>query len=66
MKKFSITELETARRNPVDFGKVLKDGTTSASSFGGYPKSMRWLNAICKYHEDQDISPAILSLEQGF
>jgi hypothetical protein len=66
MKKFSITELETARRLPVDFGKALKDGATSASNFGGYPKSMRWLNAICKYHEEQDISKAILSLEKGF
>lgn len=66
MKKFSITELETARRNPVDFGKALKNSSTSANGFGGYPKSMRWLNAICKYHEEQDISPAILSIETGF
>lgn len=66
MKKFSITELEVARRDPVGFGKALKDGATSSSSFGRYPKSMRWLNAVCKYHEETDISQAILSLETGF
>lgn len=66
MKKFSITALETARKNPTDFGKTLKEGKTSESGFGGYPKSMRWLNAICKYHERQDIAEAILSLEKGF
>ncbi len=66
MKKFSITELETARRDPVGFGKALKDGATSSSRFGAYPKSMRWLNALCKYHEEMDISSAILSLETGF
>lgn len=66
MKKFSITELELARRHPIDFGKNLKDASAPSVGFGGYPKSMRWLNAVCKYHEQNDISPAILSLENAF
>lgn len=66
MKQFSITQLETARKNPQSFGKNLKDAKASENTFGGYPKSMRWLNAICIYHQNENISDAILSIENSF
>jgi hypothetical protein len=62
--KFSITQLEKARKSPFDFAKALKNGTSTSSGFG-YPKSLRWLNAIFKFHQG-DINQAILSLEKGF
>jgi hypothetical protein len=64
--KFSITKLEIARRNPKAFAKLLKTDAASDSAFGGYPKSMRWLNAICKYHASKNISDAITSIENAF
>lgn len=66
MKKFSIGKLEKARKNPIEFAKELKSGISSDGGFGGYPKSMRWLNAICEYHKTDKISDAFNSLEHGF
>ena len=65
MQRFSITQLENARNNPTAFAKQLKSGENSKGGFG-YPKSLRWLNAITKYHIRNDISDAILSIEEGF
>jgi len=65
--KISIKSLENARRNTKEFAKLLsKSGDTGSSFFGGYPKSMRWLNAACEFHKTNDISDAIDSLEEGF
>ncbi len=64
--KFSITRLEQARKSPIEFAKVLKNGSSSTNEFGGYPKSMRWLNAICEYHKSKNISDAFDSIERGF
>src|SRR5258708_7955110 len=65
MKKFSITKLEIARKNPSTFAKTLMD-SSATNSFGGYPKSMRWLNAACKFHDGKDLSSAINSIETAF
>lgn len=64
--KFSITNLEKARRNPVEFAKILSGGKSSENNFGGYPKSMRWLNAVCEFHKNGKISDAFESIESGF
>ena len=66
MKKFSITQLENARRNPVDFAKQLNSTTAQPVTFTGYPKSMRWLNAINIFHEHNDISKSITYIEEAF
>lgn len=63
--KFSITSLEQARRNPAEFAKILKGGESSENKFGGYPKSMRWLDAVCVFHKNGDISEAFDALEQA-
>lgn len=63
--KFSIANLERARRNPVEFAKILKNGDSSANKFGGYPKSMRWLDAVCEFHRSGDISDAFDALEKA-
>lgn len=63
--KFSITDLERARRNPTEFAKILKGGDSSENKFGGYPKSMRWLDAVCEFHKNNDISEAFDALEQA-
>jgi len=67
MSKFSITRLEVARRNPVDFAKSLSaSGETSNPLKRGFPKSMRWLNAVNEYHATGDIGDAITSIETWF
>lgn len=65
MQKFSITDLERARKYPIEFAKALKEGE-SAIGFGGYPKSMRWLNAIIQYHHSKNIADAFKSIENAF
>lgn len=63
--KFSITNLEQVRRNPAEFAKILKGGDSSENKFGGYPKSMRWLDAVCEFHKNDNISEAFDALEQA-
>jgi hypothetical protein len=65
MKNFSITQLEQARKNPAEFAKLLKSGGSSNPGYN-YPKSLRWLNAACKYHINHQIVDAISSIENGF
>jgi ribonuclease HI len=65
MKKFSISQLEVARRNANTFANALKNDA-KGSSFGGRPKSVRWLDAIGVYHNSNDISSAINKLSQAF
>lgn len=64
--KFSITNLEKARKNPVEFAKMLKSGKTSENEFGGYPKSMRWLNAVCEFHKNGKLGDAFEAIKSGF
>ena len=64
--KFSITNLEKARKNPVEFAKMLKSGKTSENEFGGYPKSMRWLNAVCEFHKEGRLADAFEAIDSGF
>ena len=64
--KFSITNLEQARRNPAEFAKLFEGGESQEKKFGGYPKSMRWLNAVCEFHINNDLSDAFDALEKGF
>lgn len=64
--KFSITNLEKARKNTVEFAKMLKSGRTSENEFGGYPKSMRWLNAACEFHKDSKLADAFEAIDKGF
>lgn len=64
--KFSITKLEQARRNPIEFAQTLKSGKSSENNFGGYPKSMRWLNAVCEFHKNGNLSDAFESIDHGF
>lgn len=66
MNKISITNLEKARANPSQFGKALLDGSLSARSFTGWPKSMKWHGAVIEYHNTGDISKAITKLENYF
>src|SRR5664280_214997 len=67
MKKFSISLLESARSNPILFGKSLKEGSSISNQFGGgRPISVRWLDAVGIYHRTLDISLAISSLEKAF
>ena len=64
--KFSITNLEKARRNPVEFAKMLSGKNSAENNFGGYPKSMRWLNAVCEFHKNGKLSDAFESIDEGF
>jgi len=66
MKSFSITQLEQARKNPAEFAKLLKSGGTLTQGGFGYPKSLRWLNAACKFHLNHQIADAITCIEDGF
>ncbi|HEY0669944.1 MAG TPA: hypothetical protein VGD22_17315 [Sphingobacteriaceae bacterium] len=66
MKSFSITQLEQARKNPAEFAKLLKSGGTLTQGGFGYPKSLRWLNAACKFHITHQIADAINCIEDGF
>ncbi|MFH1648440.1 MAG: hypothetical protein ABIA11_01750 [Patescibacteria group bacterium] len=56
MIKFSITQLETARRNPVVFARNL----SSKNSLGGfsYSRFAAWQNAIFYWHKTDDQSQA--------
>lgn len=64
MIKFSITKLEDARVNPVAFAKLLLDGQVVTRGFG-YPKSLRWLNAVTAYHASSKIGDAYVSIENA-
>jgi len=64
MNKLSISKLEVARKNPKEFAiNLMKESTRS---FGGYPKSQRWLTAINEFHTSNDVSKAIKILENSF
>lgn len=65
MKKFSISNLESARKNPSDFGKTLNKGDNPNSVFNR-PKSVRWLDAVKVYHNTLNLSNAINGLERSF
>jgi len=64
MNKLSIAKLETARKNPKEFAKSLLKA--SDQSGFGYPKSLRWLNAICNWHEGHKEADAVKELEKAF
>jgi len=65
MTKISIPQLEQARINPSRFGVKLRDDGPS-SYLSGYPKSLRWLDAVLVYHNTDDLSDAISELENKF
>jgi hypothetical protein len=64
MNKLSIAQLETARKNPKEFAANLNNAKTT-SAFGGQPKSMRWLSAVCEFHNN-NINSAATALEKSF
>ncbi|WP_205513031.1 hypothetical protein [Longitalea arenae] len=66
MSSFSITQLEVARRDPAAFAKIISSSKEDTPSFNRYPQSMRWLNAISKYHDTNDIDSAINYIENWF
>lgn len=67
MSNFSITQLESARRNPAEFAKAISSSTKEEKTpFNRYPQSMRWLNAISRYHNTNDINQAINYMESWF
>lgn len=57
MIKFSITKLESARKNPLSFARSLKQGLSSGNFT--YSKYMSWQNAVFNYHKSQDERHAI-------
>ncbi len=66
MSKFSITQLELARKNPTQFANNLKAALGTKPSFFGTPKFRRWQNAVGEYHRQNDLSKAINYLEKSF
>jgi hypothetical protein len=66
MSNISISQLETIRKNPISYAKSIKDGKVEQKSFGGRPKSVKWLESVLTYHTTSDISKAIDNLEQAF
>jgi len=65
MKKFSITKLEEARRTPIKFAQTLLEGDSGFGGYG-YPKSVRWLDAVGVYHDTTNLSSATNSLVNSF
>jgi hypothetical protein len=65
MKKFSITQLENARKNPALFANNLKASVTK-SFFGGRTKFMRWQDAVGEFHKNNSLSKATKYLENSF
>lgn len=63
MKKFSITKLEDARRNPIAFANTL---TEASPVFSSNPKSVRWLTAVSKFHKTNDSRLALNYLDSSF
>ncbi|OUL63949.1 hypothetical protein [Flavobacterium sp. AJR] len=63
-KKFSISKLELARKNPIDFGNHLRDD--EEEPFNNRPKSVRWLDSTSVYHKNSSLSEAITYLENSF
>jgi len=66
MSKFSITQLEIARKNPTQFANNLKAAVGTKTVFFGTPKFTRWQNAVGEYHKQNDLSKAINYLEKSF
>ncbi len=65
MKKFSITKLEEARSTPIKFAQNLLEEGSGSRGFG-YPKSVRWLDAVGVYHDTSSVSTATNSLVNAF
>jgi len=66
MSKFSITQLETARKNPTQFANNLKDTAGVKPSFFGRGKFTRWQDSVGEFHKQNDLSKAINYLEKSF
>jgi hypothetical protein len=64
MNKLSIAKLETARRNPTEFANSLLE--KSAQGGFGYPKSLRWLDAIVHWHGGTSKLETVKELEEAF
>jgi len=66
MNKFSITQLEVARKNPAQFANNLKAAAGTKSSFFSRGKFMRWQDSVSEFHKQNDLSKAINYLEKSF
>src|SRR5690606_39023917 len=66
MSKFSITQLEFARKNPKQFANSLKEAVGTKPSFFGRGKFVRWQDAVSEYHKQNDLAKAINYLEKSF
>ncbi len=66
MSKFSITQLEFARKNPIQFAKNLKAAAGIKPSFFGRGKFTRWQDAVGEFHKQNDLAKAINYLEKSF
>jgi hypothetical protein len=65
MKKFSITRLEEARKNPNMFAKSLLIPNTN-SGFFGRAKFLRWQDSVNHFHKTNDPVKAFDYIEQSF
>ncbi|MEO8665936.1 MAG: hypothetical protein ABI462_10600 [Ignavibacteria bacterium] len=66
MKKFSITQLETARRNPKEFANNMKESAGTTPPFFGRGKLMRWQDSVSEFHKQNDLAKAINYLGKTF
>lgn len=64
MKRFSISRLEDARRNPAEFGKMLNADTKA----GGmrFSKYMAWQLSLFHFHKTKNLSEAIKYFDLHF
>jgi hypothetical protein len=66
MSKFSITQLENARKDPTLFANTLKAAAGTDPAFFGRGKFMRWQDAVGEFHKQNDLTKAINYLEKSF
>ena len=64
MKKFSISNLELARRKPDQFAKTLRDNDDEWK--GGKSKYSAWKLAVYEYHKSKNVSHAINYFEATY
>jgi len=66
MNKFSIIQLEVARKDPKQFATNLKATSGTKQSFFRRSKLTRWQDAVGEYHKTNDLAKAINYLEKSF
>ncbi|WP_276374290.1 hypothetical protein [Chryseolinea sp. H1M3-3] len=64
MKRFSISRLEEARRNPAEFGKLLNSETKNGGM--SFSKYMAWQHTLFRFHKTKDLPETINYFESLF